>query len=106
MKALMKYQLVLQLPGETMQDYDKMIELEKAVIAELGGLGKVDGHDMGSGEMNIFIDTDGPERAFKQLRGLLASRGALSRMTVAYRDFGSDDFTILHPLGATKFSIA
>ena len=53
----MKYQLVLQLPASSIKDYDEMIELEETIIKGIGSLGKVDGHDAGSGEMNIFILT-------------------------------------------------
>jgi len=54
----MKYQLVLQLPASSIRDYDEMVEIEEAIITDLGNFGKVDGHDVGSGEMNIFIFTD------------------------------------------------
>jgi len=41
-----------------------MISPEEAVMAGIGDLGTVDAHGMGAGEMNIFISTDQPERAF------------------------------------------
>ena len=47
------YQLALQLPASSIKDYDAMIELEETIMSSLGNLGKVDGHDAGSGEMNI-----------------------------------------------------
>ena len=40
-----------------------MIELEEGIMTSLGNLGQVDGHDAGSGEMNIFILTDQPKVA-------------------------------------------
>jgi hypothetical protein len=52
----MKYQLVLQLPAFSAEDYDEMIELEKIIEGNLADLGDVDGHDAGSGEMNIHSD--------------------------------------------------
>ena len=102
----MKYQLVLQLPASSIKDYDAMIELEHAILANLGEVGVVDGHDAGTGEMNIFIHTNEPRRAFKAVSDLLKARGFMSRVRVAFREFGSDSFTVLHPPGAKDFSIA
>jgi len=101
----MKYQLVLQLPGTSIKDYDAMIELEEAIIDNLGEIGVVDGHDAGSGEMNIFIHTNQPQRAFDDLRELLTARNFMSSVRAAFREIGSDSFTILHPPRATSFSI-
>ncbi len=70
----MKYQLVLQLPASSIKDYDAMIELEETIMRSLGNLGKVDGHDAGSGEMNIFILTDHPKLAFQAIKQLLGTR--------------------------------
>jgi len=51
----MKYQLVLQLPASSAEDYDEMIEVEEVITGNPDNLGRVDGDDAGSGEMNIFI---------------------------------------------------
>jgi len=102
----MMYQLVLQLPASSIKDYDAMIELEDAISAHLGEAGVVDGHDAGAGEMNIFIHTNEPERVFENVRTLLETRSLMSRVRVAFREFGSDTFVILHPRDAEDFSIA
>src|SRR5262245_4887666 len=102
----MKYQLILQLPASSIEDYDEMIELEEVIIGDLANLGCVDGHDAGSGEMNIFILTDFPKAAFDRIRQLPAMRDVLPELKVAYREIGKDDFTILHPPGLTRFAIA
>jgi hypothetical protein len=60
----MEYLLVLQFPASSIKDYDVMVEFENAIIRTLDGFGKVDGHDFGLGEMNIFILTDEPKLAF------------------------------------------
>ncbi|HWF20445.1 MAG TPA: ABC transporter [Verrucomicrobiae bacterium] len=61
-----KYQLVLQFQGDTLTDYDAMIKLENLLIKKLGHSAKVDGHDCGSGETNIFIFTFDPALTFLQ----------------------------------------
>jgi hypothetical protein len=102
----MKYQLVLQLPASSIKDYDAMIELEETIMKSLGNLGKVDGHDAGSGEMNIFILTDHPKLAFQGIKQLLGTRDFMPDLKVAYREIGKDEFTILHPAGLSYFAIA
>jgi len=102
----MKYQLVLQLPASSIKDYDAMIELEETIMRSLGNLGKVDGHDAGSGEMNIFILTDHPKLAFQAIKQLLGTRDFMPELKVAFREIGKDDFTILHPTGLSHFAIA
>jgi len=102
----MKYQLVLQLPASSIKDYDAMIELEETIIRSLGNLGKVDGHDAGSGEMNIFVLTEHPKLAFERVKQVLGTKDFMPDLKVAYREVGQDEFTILHPTGLTYFAIA
>ena len=102
----MKYLLVLQLPASSIKDYDKMIRFEESVIEALGEFGDVDGHDAGSGEMNMFILTDEPELAFERIKTLDGVRPLMPKLKVAYRENGKSDFTIIHPLGLTHFAIA
>lgn len=102
----MKYQLVLQLPGGSIQDYDAIIELENCIITGLENLGDVDGHDMGRGETNIFIDTDHPKLAFERIKSLIGTKDFMLELKVAFRDVGKNNFTILYPPGLTYFEIA
>ncbi len=103
---MMKYQLVLQLPASSIKDYDAMIELEESIMRNVGNLGDVDGHDAGSGEMNIFILTEHPKLAFDRIKQLLGTRDFMPELKVAFRVIGKDEFTILHPADLTHFSIA
>lgn len=83
-----------------------MIKLEETIMRSLGNLGKVDGHDAGSGEMNIFIFTEHPELAFERVKKVLGTKDFMPDLKVAYREVGKDEFTILHPTGLTYFAIA
>jgi hypothetical protein len=89
MKSSHRKQLVLQLPGDCLKDYDGLIELEDAIIAGIGNLGEVDGDDMGAGEMNIFIDTDHPKLAFDAIKSLLGTRDFMPHLKAAFRDIGN-----------------
>ncbi len=60
----MKYQLVLQFTEESLDAYDRLIALDDLLIDALIEIAKVDGHDMGSGEANIFILSDDPAGTF------------------------------------------
>jgi prepilin-type processing-associated H-X9-DG protein len=102
----MKYQLILQLRASSAGDYDEMVELEEIIIGNLANLGFVDGHDAGSGEINIFILTDSPKAAFDRIRQTSTMRDVMADLKVAYREIGKDDFTVLHPEGLTRFAIA
>jgi hypothetical protein len=73
----MKYRLVLQWPAVSEADYDRLVCLEELIEGGLGDIGIVDGHDIGSGEMNIFVHTDNPKAAFETIRLLLAVRANL-----------------------------
>lgn len=59
-----KYQLILQFPFSGLNDYDSMISFEEVLTAELGNRVLIDGHDAGSGEMNVFIHTNDPKGIF------------------------------------------
>ena len=102
----MKYQLVLQWPASSIKDYDAMIEIEEILIKVLGNLGKVDGHDAGSGEMNIFIFTNNPQSAFERINSSIGARDFAKNFKAAYREVRSDEFKIVHPDSLTYFSIA
>lgn len=84
-----------------------MICLEDHFAQTLGDLGEVDGHDVGSGEMNIFVLTSTPNRAFTVLTALPPMTPFMMDLKAAYRDLeASDDrYVTLHPTGTTCFSV-
>jgi hypothetical protein len=101
----MKFQLVFQLPASSIQDYDEMIGLEEQIESSLGDLGYVDGHDMGSGEVNIFIVTDKPDEIFQHIKPILLAKDLMPKLKVAYREIGKSKFTIIYPLQLVDFKI-
>jgi hypothetical protein len=54
------YQLVLQFRPWGARHFDELVRLEDQVIELLEGDAKVDGHDLGSNEANIFIFCSDP----------------------------------------------
>jgi ribosomal 30S subunit maturation factor RimM len=101
----MKYQLVLQWPGSSLKDYDEMIAMETQLIENLSKAGEVDGHDAGSGEVNIFILTDDPERTFNEAKVILGNSDHWLSVRAAYREITQDHYTILWPEGLSEFDV-
>lgn len=98
----MDYQLVLQFRGEDCLDFDEMVSLEDEIQKIVAPIADVDGHDVGSNEMNIFILTADPVATFEQAKPLLSAVSLLEKVSVAYRGLRFDDFTVLWPQSSTE----
>jgi hypothetical protein len=93
----MMYQLVLQFRGDSLADYNAMIALEDRLTGDLGHLAKVDGHDCGADETNIFIITSDPATTFWKIRHTLEQERRLQALTAAYRAVEGQHYTVLWP---------
>jgi hypothetical protein len=100
------YILVLQWPGGSGADFDQLIRIENALDGGLNANGVVNGHDFGSDEMNIFIDTDTPLEAFASAREILSGEPIWNETRAAYREADSESYSILWPEGLSEFSVA
>src|SRR5689334_16024223 len=101
----MRYQLVLQWSGSSVDDYDSMISIENSLIEGLPNDSDVDGHDVGSGQINIFIRTDSPMKTFEDVRQIIKNSDAWFDIRIAYRDVEASDYTVLWPRGLKEFRI-
>lgn len=101
-----KYQFVVQWPASSIQDYDAMVKIEDALIENLSPKSEVDGHDAGSGEVNIFIRTNDPKKTFKEVETILGGSDVWADVRVAYREVSKSEYTILWPKHLTKFKVA
>lgn len=100
-----KYQLVLQWSLSPDRDFDFLVEIEDLLIESLSNLHEVDGHDIGSGEGNVFILTNNPLMAFDEVKMALKDSPLWSDLKVAYRGLQENEYRILYPEGLTTFSI-
>jgi hypothetical protein len=98
----MDYQLVLQIKGDDCLDFDALVNLEDELQRLVEPIADVDGHDMGSGEMNIFVLTADPVATFERAKQLLSNASLLDKVGVAYRELRSEDFTIIWPESSTE----
>lgn len=97
----MDYQLVLQFREHDCLDFEAMVNLEDEIQRVVEPLADVDGHDVGSGEINIFILTADPAATFERAKPLLSAASLLDKVGVAYRELCTDDFTSLWPESST-----
>jgi len=80
-----------------MHDFDDLVVLEDSLIESFRRTPHiVDGHDFGSGTMNIFIHTDEPEVAFAIAKQAIYPV-ELPKLKAAYRSFNTDRYTWLWP---------
>jgi hypothetical protein len=62
------HQLVIQFRADAFRDFDALVSFEDRLIDVLGDRHEVDGHDVGSGEVNFFVFTDDAKAAFSVIR--------------------------------------
>lgn len=104
--ATMNFQLVLQFETDSISDYDRLVHFEEMAGDLLGSTGLIDGHDIGSGEMNIFILTDDPVASFERLKPSIDHLGITGKHKVAFRELSSEAYEILWPPDHKEFTIA
>jgi hypothetical protein len=83
-----------------------MIEIENALVQKLSKANNIDGHDAGSGEINIFIHTNDPKRTFNEIQTILGSRDFWVDARVAYREVTGIEYRILWPKDLIEFKVA
>lgn len=98
----MEYQLVIRFSSENI---DRLHEAEDKLAHGMAALAEVDGHDIGAGEMNIFLFTAGPVEALKRIREILGD-SLPSGWKAAYRPVEEENYIVLWPEGCTEFDIA
>lgn len=81
----MRFQLVLQWPASSLNSFDEILDVEDLLIAKLTDQSEVDGHDFGSGEANIFVNTNDPHRTLEEIRGIFSGHKLWPSTVIAYR---------------------
>lgn len=100
-----RYQLVLQFAATEMEDFDSLVRFETRLIKRMRTLAKVDGHDFGSDEVNIFILTDSPAESFEIAEDLRKFELPDYVPIAAYRELKGDRYIVLSPAGEREFRI-
>ncbi len=102
---MMKYQFVIQFPEELYGDLDWIADLEDRLDESMVDA-EVDGHDMGSGEVNIFIHANNPINTFQIAKNILEEDGVeLKNIKIAYREINGDNYIPLWPKNLVDFKV-
>lgn len=101
----MKYQLVIHVPVNTPVEYEATLEVESRLIENLPEAHMIDGHDVGSGTMNIFVHTNSPKQAFAEIKEIIGNSDLWMRLRIAYRRLSGDKYTILWPRNLGGFEV-
>jgi hypothetical protein len=102
----MKYQLVIQFSGGSTTEFDELIGLEDSLTACITGDARVDGHDFGSGEFNIFVLTNDPNSTFRQIQTHISAQRYRASMRAGYRSLDGEAYTVLWPPTLREFTVA
>jgi hypothetical protein len=97
----MNFQLVLQFSSFALKNFDEIAELEDLLIAKLKSQNVVDGHDLGVGEVNVFIFTDEPNGTFREIQSILTDHRLWPHIRAGY----SAEYVVLWPEGHATFSV-
>jgi hypothetical protein len=103
-----RYQLVIQFKvrddDEALQE--EVLGLENDLAEHLDSdLVLLDGHDAGSGEMNLFLFTNEPAAAFAHIKPILTAHSLCDRSAAAYRATDGEEFVPLWPEGLRSFEV-
>jgi hypothetical protein len=98
---MQEFQLVLQFKPWGDRPPDDLVAVEDRLDALVDLDADVDGHDLGSGEANIFIFTSDPIRTVTQCMPAVSAEGLLPLLSAAYRRVGEDRYVRVWPLGDT-----
>lgn len=102
----MQYQLILRFRKASVERPDDIHSLERALSEALGDGARLDGHDTGPRDINLFVITADPASAFRRSKPALEQLALLDKVTAAYRLEGGARFTVIWPLGyGRKFSL-
>lgn len=100
------YLLVFQFAGDSIQDLDAIVEIENKLISLLGKSADVDGHDVGSSQANIFINTAEPLATFNLCRSLIQTQSSkFDSLKAAFRSVSGSEYTVLYPEGSAEFAV-
>jgi hypothetical protein len=104
----MKYQLVFQFPSNSFPNrdiFDVIEEIENQIESKLISHETLDGHDIGSNEINEFIFTENPIETYNRIVEVFEKLEILHLLRVAYRKTNADNYNILWPTEQKEFKI-
>ncbi len=101
----LRFQLVVQFDYSSVSDRAFLLRFEEDLRKQIEGHSEVDGHDFGSGEMNIFIFTDEPQQVCAFVIEAARKVAKTPPMRMAYRLLQADEYEVLWPPELTTFTV-
>lgn len=98
----MEYQLVIKFWRKSLDSEAFLDTLEGKLKEALGTAAVLDGYDVSSREINLFVLTSDPRPAFRRARDVLESLGVLHSVSAGFRLVGGASFTSIWPLRTTR----
>lgn len=93
----MDYQLVIKFWRKSLADEAFLPAIQDELKGVLGDAAALDGYDVSDDEINLFVLTADPRRAFRRIKTVLESRGIERGVSAAYRLVGGAQFTSIWP---------
>lgn len=91
--------------GASLSDYDAMTKFEEVLESSLTDGATIDGHDMGSGDMNIFVATGDPVKTFAEVGAAMRLSSLWTAVRAAYREIDGDEYIVVWPPGLSTFRV-
>ena len=98
----MDHQLVIKFWRPSLKDEGFLAVIQSELKDVLGDTAALDGYDVSAKEINLFVITPDPKRAFRRVKSVLESHGIVQGFSAASRLVGGAHFTSLWPLRATR----
>jgi hypothetical protein len=102
LQCRMNFELVIKFWRKPLPDEAVLSMLTSEFKSVLGDTAELDGHDVRDEEINLFVITDDPKRAFRRIKKVLEARGIDEGFSAASRLVGGAHFTSIWPLRATR----
>ena len=98
----MDYQLVIKFWRKSLESEAFLAEIENEAQGVLGSTAKVDGYDVSTDEINLFVITPDPKHSFRRINRVLENRAIVRGVSAAYRLVGGAQFTSIWPVRAAR----
>ena len=100
----MEQQLVLQFDLSAPDDYDAVLAVEEQLADSLDDMAQVEGHNVGTRMMHVFIWCDEAEETFTTVRDIV-DVDLLDHARAGWRHADDDAFAPLWPPGLERFDV-
>ncbi|MGV8932363.1 MAG: hypothetical protein ACOH1R_09705 [Luteimonas sp.] len=98
----MDHQLVIKFWRKSLEDEAFLETIELELKNALGDAAEIDGYDISTKEINLFVLTSDPRHCFRRAKTVLEKFGNLHAVSAASRLVGGARFTSIWPLRATR----